>query len=226
MLLPWLWWMAPVACAGSLADDVPVDVAIVPGCPTEPDGRLSECQWRRAVWAAHLYERGLARHFIASGGAAHTPYVEATAIAAGMQALGVPADVVFRETQALHTDQNAGYALALADVLGFRTIGVASDPGQADLICRMAIRWGRTCRSFRMDAELVSRRMSERPSGRLPAIPRERWIARHREPRMATSPRYVSVGYYAGVLLKVVFTGARPPEPPAPEPTLGDRRSH
>lgn len=219
MWFPWIAWMGRLAIAGSLTGGS-VDVVIVPGCPAEPDGRLSECQWRRALWAAHLYEEGLARHFITSGGAAHTPYVEATAIAAGMQALGVPAEVVFRETQALHTDQNAGYALALADALGFRTVGVASDPGHADLICRLAIRWGRVCTSFRMDPDVVLDRMSERPTGVLTPIPRAQWISEHREPRMATRARYVSIGYYAGVLLEAALTGSRAPEPPSPEPTL------
>ena len=34
-------------------EPLPVDVAIVPGCPSEADGTLSACQWRRAAWAAH-----------------------------------------------------------------------------------------------------------------------------------------------------------------------------
>ena len=81
MMTLWVGWLGCAARAGWA--EVPpggVDVAIVPGCPTLPDGRLSDCQWRRAVWAHHLYEQGLARHFITSGGAAHTPHVEATAI--------------------------------------------------------------------------------------------------------------------------------------------------
>jgi hypothetical protein len=213
----WLWWVWSVA--GAEVPE-PVDVAIIPGCPTLPDGRLSECQWRRAVWAAHLYEEGLARHFITSGGAAYTPYVEATSIAMGLEALGVPAAVVFRETQALHTDQNTGYALVLADRLGFRSVGMASDPGHSDAMCRMATRWGRPCTNLPMDYEVVSRRMAELPSVLVEPISRDRWIADHREPRMATSANYRSVAHYTGVILKAALTGSRPPKPPGPEPTL------
>ncbi|MCA9570468.1 MAG: hypothetical protein KC656_21645 [Myxococcales bacterium] len=54
-----------------------VDAVIVPGCPNLTDGRASECQWRRAAWGAELYRTGVARNLIASGAAAHTPFVEA-----------------------------------------------------------------------------------------------------------------------------------------------------
>ncbi|MEQ1504167.1 MAG: YdcF family protein [Myxococcota bacterium] len=194
-----------------------VDVVIVPGCPTEPNGHLSTCQWRRAAWAAQLYHDGQAHRFITSGGAAYTPYLESASIAAGMEALGVPADAIHCETQALHTDQNVGYSLAIARSLGYVTVGMASDPGHSDGMCAMATRWGWTCTSFPLIGAID---VTSVPDVVLPPIPRDRWIADHREPRMATSPSYRSIGHYTKVILTATFTGSRAPKPPIPEPTL------
>ena len=71
------------------------DAIIVPGCPAKPDGALSTCQSRRATWAALLWERGYAHHFITSGAAAQNPFVEAESLAAAMAALGVPAERIY-----------------------------------------------------------------------------------------------------------------------------------
>ena len=197
-----------------------VDVIVVPGCPTQEDGRLSECQWRRAAWAKHLHETGMAQRFITSGGAAYTPYVEAETIAAGMIALGVPEERILRETQALHTDQNTGYALAIAQQQGFETVGMASDPGHSGGMCAMAARWGWTCTDFAMEYDdVVAVLGDDPPDVRLDPIPYAEWIGNHREPRMATSPRYTSFWYYTGVILEGIFTGSRPPKPPEAEPT-------
>ena len=68
------------------------DAVIVPGCPSEEDGVALAVPDEPRRWAAILWERGLARYFITSGAAVHSRYVEAEAIAAGMAALGVPAD--------------------------------------------------------------------------------------------------------------------------------------
>jgi hypothetical protein len=82
------------------APDKPFDVVIVPGCPSEDDGSLSRCQMARALWAARLWDLGWARHFITSGAAVHSPYVEAEAIAAAMAAAGVPANKIYLESNA------------------------------------------------------------------------------------------------------------------------------
>ncbi len=122
--------------------------AIVPGCPSNEDGTLSVCQWRRVIWAAHLYDIGAVRYFVTSGSAVYTPYVEADALAAGMEALGVPADIILREPNALHTDQNVAYsmrvvatALMSPDEYTAVRIVAASDVGQAKGMCAMARAW-------------------------------------------------------------------------------------
>jgi hypothetical protein len=132
------------------------DVVIVPGCPSEADGSLSRCQMARALWAARLWDLGWARHFITSGAAVYTPYVEAEAIAAAMTAAGVPAERIYLEPHALHTDENMFYSLQIARALGFHSIAVASDAGAWD--CLMLLDWGQKCRSFTIDHEWVRKR--------------------------------------------------------------------
>ncbi len=126
---------------------LPLDVALIPGCPSEPGGHLSMCEWRRVIWAEHLYSTGVVAGFITSGNAVHSPYVEADALAAGLIALGVPDRVILRERQALHTDQNVAYSLALLDHRraeeGLRVgpVIVATDRGQARGMCSMVQAW-------------------------------------------------------------------------------------
>ena len=172
------------------------DAVIIPGCPSEDDGSLSPCQMSRAAWAAILWQRGLAGAFITSGAAVHSRYVEADAIAAGMVALGVPADRIWLEQNALHTDENMYFSLRIARALGFRRLAVASQKGHAAWSCRMLEDWGqRSCGAFSVDMDAV---LASHPEERLravrtaavgdwlPLVQRERALAqksgRHRPP--------------------------------------------
>ncbi|MDB4970368.1 MAG: hypothetical protein JWN44_6057 [Myxococcales bacterium] len=153
------------------------DAVIVPGCPSEEDGSLSLCQMSRAVWASILWQRGVAGAFITSGGAVHSRYVEAEAIAAGMTALGVPAERIWIEPNALHTDENMYYSLQIARALGFRRLAVASQKGHAAWSCRMLEDWGQTaCGAFSVDYDAV------RAAGAMPRLkavrtePARTWI--------------------------------------------------
>jgi hypothetical protein len=132
------------------------DAVIVPGCPSEDDGSLSRCQMSRAVWAAILWQRGWAGAFITSGAAVHSRFVEAEALAAGMAALGVPADRIWLEPNALHTDENMYFSLQIARALGFRTLAVASQKGHAAWSCRMLEDWGLAkCGAFSVDMAAI-----------------------------------------------------------------------
>ena len=144
------------------------DAVIIPGCPSEDDGSLSPCQMSRAAWAAILWQRGLAGAFITSGAAVHSRYVEADAIAAGMVALGVPADRIWLEEDALHTDENMYFSLRIARALGFHSIAVASQKGHAAWSCRMLEDWGQTaCGAFSVDMSAV---LALHPLARLGAV--------------------------------------------------------
>jgi hypothetical protein len=177
------------------APERPFEVVIVPGCPSEDDGSLTRCQMARALWAARLWDLGWAKHFITTGSAVYSPYVEAEAIAAAMAAVGVPKNVIYLERNALHTDENMFYSLQIARALGFSRVAVASDAAAWD--CRMLLDWGQDCRSFTIDREWVRKRhlqlqgvlesvRAPRVSEFIPLVERERTIAhdtgRHRPP--------------------------------------------
>lgn len=168
----------------------PVDAAIVPGCPSEDDGRLSPCQWRRVVWAHHLWASGLVRSFITSGNAVYNPYVEGEAMKAGLVALGVPADRVYVEPRALHTDENIAYALRIADSHALESLAVASDGLQTIGTCEMVRVWSdgaRSCLPAPMDYTLVKARLAMGlPDVRTAPVPSGEWIPlEERERRIA-----------------------------------------
>jgi hypothetical protein len=139
------------------APETPFDAAIVLGCPSEDDGRLSRCQMSRVLQAMKLWRAGWVRNFIVSGAAVHSPYVEAEALAAGMTALGVPADHIYLEPNALHTDENMYFSLQLARRLRFATLAAVSNPGHSAYGCLMLSDWKQSCRAFSVDAKEVRR---------------------------------------------------------------------
>jgi DUF218 domain len=160
--------LAPLGCASRWeARALPpsrFDAVIVPGCPSEADGALSPCQMSRAVWASILWQRGVAGAFIVSGSAVHSRFVEAEALAAGMAALGVPAERIWLEPNALHTDENMFYSLQLARALGFHSLAVASQKGHAAWGCQMLVDWGQPCSALSLDLDAV------RAAGALPRL--------------------------------------------------------
>ncbi|MCC6809170.1 MAG: YdcF family protein [Deltaproteobacteria bacterium] len=120
----------------------PFDAVIIPGCPSEDDGAMSRCQLGRAGLAGIIWKRGWAKVFIPSGGAVHSPYVEAEAIAEGMTVVGVPAERIYVEGEALHTDENMYNSLRIATLLGMKRIAVASNAGHASWGCQMLEDYG------------------------------------------------------------------------------------
>lgn len=122
-----------------------LDVVLVPGCPTREDGGLSRCQMERALSAAALWREGRARHLVVSGAAVHGPHEEATSLAMALAALGVPAEAIYLDRHALHTDENAFGALLIARANGWRSLGVVSQAGHAKAACAMLSAWGQPC---------------------------------------------------------------------------------
>lgn len=205
------------------APSEPFEVAIVPGCPSEADGALSMCQKARALWAAHLWERGWVRRFVVSGAAVHSPYVEADALAAALSALGVPDDRIWIEPNALHTDENLYYSMQIVRELGLSRVAVASDAATMD--CRMLVAWGQPCGAFTLDHDYARARDRERPGllarVRSPSVSpwstladREREIARntgrHRTPSWILYP---SLGWMSAAGERWIPPGA-PIAPP------------
>ncbi|MCC6838342.1 MAG: YdcF family protein [Bacteroidia bacterium] len=111
----------------------PYDVVIIPGFPH--DGKeWNEVIKFRLLWAVHLYENNLAKNFIFSGGAVHTPYNEGHIMAMYAIKMGIPKERIIIEPNAKHSSENVYYSLKVAEEFGFKRIAVATDPIQGFLL--------------------------------------------------------------------------------------------
>lgn len=107
----------------------PFDAIIVPGFPYEPD-EVPTILKLRLRWARYLFDK-LTKNIIFSGSAVNTPYVEGIAMKTLADSMGLPSNHLFAETQAEHSIENVFYSMRIARDLGFKRIGVATDPFQA-----------------------------------------------------------------------------------------------
>ena len=102
------------------------DAALVLGCPALPDGTASPCERCRVKSAVRQYRRGTVGRIIFSGGAAHSPDVEADVMGALAERRGVPPSDVLREGRALTTWQNVRFSLAILHAHALGTVLVIS----------------------------------------------------------------------------------------------------
>lgn len=109
------------------------DAIVVPGVPFE-DGQWSPTMKARVYWSIYLYQQGIAKNIIYSGGAVYSPYVEAEIMAMYAAKLGIPQINIYKETKAEHSTENIYYSYQLAKELGFNKIALASDPFQTKLL--------------------------------------------------------------------------------------------
>ncbi len=115
------------------------DVIIVPGIPFyEPT--WDRVMQMRVIWAKHLYDRGIAKNIITSGGAVYSPYIEAEIMKEYLIAMGVPRENIFTEERAEHSTENVWYGYKLAQKKGFKSVAVCSDPFQSKMLYRFAKR--------------------------------------------------------------------------------------
>jgi uncharacterized SAM-binding protein YcdF (DUF218 family) len=113
----------------------PYDVIIVPGIPHDTSSDNWDMALRgRMVWSKFLFEKGIAKNVIYSGGAVYTPYKEGEIMSMYAVAMGIPKEHVYAETRAEHSTENIYYSYYLAKRLGFEKIAVATDPFQAKLL--------------------------------------------------------------------------------------------
>lgn len=102
------------------------DVAVVLGCPADPDGGLSPCLQCRVQAAVRSYRAGRVGALLFSGGAAHNRHVEAEVMAEAALRAGVPAGRILIEGRSLTTWQNLRYAGRLMRAHALRTALVIS----------------------------------------------------------------------------------------------------
>ena len=126
-----------------LAEETPLphyDAALVLGCPALPDGTPSPCERCRVKSAVRQYRRGHVGRIIFSGGAAHSPAVEADVMGDLAVRRGVPAADVVREGRALTTWQNVRFSLRL--MRPGETVLVISTADHLPRARRIARFWG------------------------------------------------------------------------------------
>lgn len=108
----------------------PYDAIIIPGVPH--DGvSWSPTMNIRLSWANYLYQKGITKNIIYSGGAVYTKYSEAKIMAEYGKAQGIPDANIFLDTNAEHTSENVYYSYRVAKEQGFKRIALATDPFQA-----------------------------------------------------------------------------------------------
>ncbi|MCU1277817.1 MAG: hypothetical protein JWM53_1363 [bacterium] len=128
-----------------LAEQAPLpryDAALVLGCPAQPDGTPSMCERCRVKSAVRQYRRGSVGKIIFSGGAAHSPVVEADVMGDLAVRRGVPAADVLREGRALTTWQNVRFSMALLRAHALSTVLVISTADHLPRARRIARFWG------------------------------------------------------------------------------------
>lgn len=111
----------------------PYDAIIVPGLPYDKE-KTSSVMTMRLFWAKHLFDEGITRNVIFSGGAVYTPFVESIAMKTIADSLGIPSDNTFSETEAEHSTENVYYSYKLARGLGFNKVALATDPFQSAML--------------------------------------------------------------------------------------------
>ena len=109
------------------------DMVIVPGVPFV-NGKWDRIMKGRVYWAKFLFEKGIAKNLMFSGGAVYSPYTEAGIMSLYAETIGVPKENIFIETKAEHSTENAYYSYKKAIKLGFKKIAIASDPFQTKML--------------------------------------------------------------------------------------------
>jgi len=107
----------------------PYDVIIVPGYPFIP-GVHNPILEQRIAWAVYLYKHGYTDHIIFSGGAVHSPYIEAEVMRLYAIQAGVKPEDIKVEAKAEHTTENIYYSFLMAEKNGFKKKAFASQPNQ------------------------------------------------------------------------------------------------
>ena len=129
----------------------PFDAIIVPGVPFE-SGNWSRTMKLRVVWAKYLWDKGMTRNIIFSGGAVYSKYSECKIMRLYALEMGIPDEHIFTDSLAEHSTENVFYSSHLALVNNFKTIAIASDPYQTKSLRSFA---KRTTRELGIDIQLL-----------------------------------------------------------------------
>ena len=115
----------------------PLDVIIVPGLPLY-GGKIDTLLKTRILWSEFLYKQRIANNIIYSGNAVYTKWVEGSSMALFAEQLGIKRENILVDTIAEHSTENLFYGVLLAEKMGFKKIGVATDAFQCSMLKKYA----------------------------------------------------------------------------------------
>lgn len=118
------------------------DAVIIPGFPYSPEGKMNAIYRMRLAWAYELYSTGRTKHIILSGGAVHSPFVEAEIFALYLMKAGIPAEALILERNAEHSMENVFYSMEIAQRHGFEKVAIATDFWQSGMIMTIGKLYG------------------------------------------------------------------------------------
>ncbi|WP_090662513.1 ElyC/SanA/YdcF family protein [Parafilimonas terrae] len=111
------------------------DIIIVPGIPFDTAaGKWGDIMKARVYWSKYILDNGIAKNVMYSGSSVYTPYYEARIMALYAEAIGIKKKNIYTETLAKHSTENIYYGYQKAKQLGFKKIGLATDPFQAKML--------------------------------------------------------------------------------------------
>ena len=107
----------------------PFDAIIVPGVP------FADSSWQRTMklrvyWAKYLWDRGMTKNIIFSGGAVYTKYAECKIMRLYAIEMGIPEENIYLDSLAEHSTENVYYSYFVAKDNNLSKIALASDPYQ------------------------------------------------------------------------------------------------
>jgi len=114
----------------SSIENAPYDAIIVPGVPYNGSS-WSTTMKMRIHWSKYLYENGITKNIIYSGGAVYTNYYEYKVMKLYGIELGIPDSVIFIDSLAEHSVENVYYGFLESKKYGFSNIALATDIFQA-----------------------------------------------------------------------------------------------
>ena len=109
-------------CYGKTDYRRPADAIVVFGARTYADGRPSQALADRVRTGCGLYNAGLARVMIMSGGPGDGAVHETEAMRRMAMELGVPGDAILMDKEGLHTDATVKNTVAMVEKMGARRV--------------------------------------------------------------------------------------------------------
>lgn len=104
------------------------EVIVVLGSPSTATGKTSIIQKSRVNKGIALYQQGLAKKLLFTGGAAWNEFVESKTMKRYAIEKGIPDAAILIETKSNNTDENAKFSYQILKKLGFSKVIVVTSP--------------------------------------------------------------------------------------------------